>query len=81
MNSMITYACRFRRSDVRRPALLATLGLALVLSACVHGDIVVDASDSIVRTELVGSPASLVTLILPHLLYQRLRWQAGDRKP
>jgi predicted acylesterase/phospholipase RssA len=59
MNSMITYACGFRRSDARRPALLATLGLTLVLSACVHGDIVVDASDSIVRTELVGSPASL----------------------
>ena len=39
---------------------------------------VAGATDAIQRA-LVGN--ALVTLILPHLLYQRLRWQAEDRQP
>jgi predicted acylesterase/phospholipase RssA len=42
----------------RRPALLATFGLTLALSACVHGDIVIEPGEAVVRTDFVGSQES-----------------------
>jgi predicted acylesterase/phospholipase RssA len=56
MNATTTTACRVRGLDLRRAALTATL--SLVLSACVHGDIVVDAGYSVARTDFVLSPSS-----------------------
>lgn len=60
MTSTTMTDCRVRGLDLRRPGLVATLGLALVLSACAHGNIVVDASYAVVRTDHVVSPSSAV---------------------
>ncbi len=58
MKVAIRALCRNSSPPVRRPALLATLVLTLGLSACVHGDIVIDAGEAVVRTDFIGSQAS-----------------------
>ena len=57
MNSVTTTAFRARGSNPRHLALTASLGLALILSACGHGDLVVDASGSVGMTN-TGLPLS-----------------------
>jgi predicted acylesterase/phospholipase RssA len=57
-----TKAFRIGRPNTRRSGLAVVLGLALFTSACARGDIVVDASDSIVRADLVNSPSSFATI-------------------
>lgn len=45
----------------RRPAsVVAAVGLALLLSACARGTLIVDASDAIVRSDVAGSPSGLI---------------------
>lgn len=65
MKAAITALCRNRSFPVRRPALIVTLGLTLGLSACVHGDIVIDAGEAIVRTDFVGSQESAAPVARP----------------
>lgn len=49
-----------RRRPSRSPSLAAVVGLALVLSACSRNALIVDASDAVVRSDIAGSPSSLV---------------------
>lgn len=57
MTSTGKVAPRCQERKLRRVPLLTTLSLSLLLSACVHGDIVVDASDAIVKTDFIGLPS------------------------
>jgi len=55
---------RDRDEPRRRPrhaaSFVTALGLALVLAACARGALIVDASDAVVRSDVGGSPSSLV---------------------
>lgn len=65
MKAAIRALCRNWDLPVRRPTLLATLGLTLGLSACVHGDIVIDPGEAVVRTDFVGSQAGEAPVARP----------------
>lgn len=49
-----------RRRPRRAASFVTALGLAVVLAGCARGALIVDASDAVVRSDVAGSPPSLV---------------------